>query len=167
MKKIFALFIFLFGYIGLFSQKITPFVIASGGHHYKGAQYNVSWTVGEIFTPTIHNDQNYITQGFQQPTGNAYISVPEVFEKLNNFSFYPNPFSDHLNVRVNNAEPHNYEVYVFNISGQLVEKPLVINSFSDSQVYSFKTTSLKTGVYLIKIIEIGTNNTADFKLTKI
>lgn len=167
MKKTFTLFILLFGFLGLFSQKISPYVISSGGNYFKDSEYSVTSTLGEIFVTTIHNNQNYITQGFQQPTGNAFISVPEVFNQLNNISFFPNPFTDHLNIRIDNPGSHNYEVYIFDITGKLVDKPIFINLFSENQVYSFGTESLKTGVYLVKIIEQGSSNSADFKLTKI
>ncbi|MCX7728270.1 MAG: gliding motility-associated C-terminal domain-containing protein [Bacteroidia bacterium] len=71
ISKKYILF-FLMGYVPMFSQTISPYVINTcGGEGITGGivlQYNV----GETFVSTINNGNHIITQGFLQPDGGKF-----------------------------------------------------------------------------------------------
>ncbi len=162
------MFMFSIFNISLNAQTSRPFVISTGGEYFKDTQYSVSYTIGEIFTPTISAGNTIITQGFQQPFNSYAITVPESYNMLNSVNIFPNPFTNELNIRIQGSQDlEELEVFIFDISGRLVENPRRINASYQNDVFIINAENLVSGVYIIKILDVRKGVFADFKLTKL
>ena len=67
MKRTFTFLIALAFSGYLFSQSISPDVVAAAGDYFSNGTISISWTLGEVATETIGNGTYTLTQGFQQP----------------------------------------------------------------------------------------------------
>ena len=67
MKKILILLSFLCQSFLLFSQTLSPHVLATAGGYFSAGGNSLSWTMGETFTSTLQNGNVILTQGQQQP----------------------------------------------------------------------------------------------------
>ncbi len=108
----------LFGHLG-FAQSLTPFVVASAGDYFVNTTANasLSFTVGEMaMVETFQNTNNILTQGFHQPE-EAQVNIGEGADYINEFHVFPNPASDHLNVRYRLAFPGQVTLSLVNLSG--------------------------------------------------
>ncbi len=73
-------------------------------------------------------------------------------EAIGNFSIFPNPASETINVRLNSSKPYiNYNIEVYNMSGMRVLnfQNNAINKGDNTK--EFTVSGLKTGVYFYKI----------------
>jgi hypothetical protein len=48
-------------------QSLSPSVISIASSYYDAGSFSLSTTVGELLTETLTNNNNILTQGFQQP----------------------------------------------------------------------------------------------------
>ena len=74
------------------------------------------------------------------------VDVEELFDK-ENFSLFPNPCSNELNILFNN-QPYNIRIEIYNSIGQVVcsLKPL-------TNLFQINTTSWTKGIYHIIVME--------------
>lgn len=78
---------------------------------------------------------------------------------LNNFSVYPNPSDDHVNILFNKQTTNLKGLYVVNLLGQVVARKEVA---LQSSYYHFNLRSLQTGFYIL-VMDFGNEK----KVTKI
>lgn len=64
MKTIILFTLFMILMISSYSQE----VISTAGEHYENSNGSISWTIGEPVIETLESTNNYLTQGFHQPT---------------------------------------------------------------------------------------------------
>jgi len=75
MKKLFnTLLLFALSVYG-FAQSLTHDAIVSAGGSYSDNNIEVNYSIGQVFTATLSNSNNIITQGFQQPNDGYSISA--------------------------------------------------------------------------------------------
>ena len=67
-----------------------------------------------------------------------------------NFSYYPNPANEIINLKINTEDGHEVTVGIYNLMGQLIKED---NVEFKSNTASIKTDGLANGVYLLKVIE--------------
>lgn len=150
--------------IALIAQTITPEVISSGGGVFSNSNYSISYTIGELITPTVETSSTIITQGFQQPE-EMFVSVPEKNTQVNLYRVFPNPFSNDLKISFLSSN-YDVEVVVYDILGQAIGFPLYLQG-TGNQPEILNTAHLKSGVYIIQVIDRTGKGTAEFKLTKL
>lgn len=150
--------------IGLIAQTIAPTVISSGGGYFKNSDFSVSYTIGELITSTEDAGTAIITQGFQQPK-DMFVSVAEHPSQENLYTVFPNPFSDELKIGFL-SQVREVEVYIYDLLGQVVGSPALFKT-SDGSFKRLNTAHLKSGVYIIQIVDRQSLATAEFKLTKL
>lgn len=80
----------------------------------------------------------------QEIKTNNFLSVEEV-TTVKNFSVYPNPFQEELNIL--SKEQSITQVQLYDLAGKLIQEEKVNNQNS----FSLKTNSLPSGTYLITI----------------
>ncbi len=84
------------------------------------------------------------------------VTPPSVGE----FEVYPNPFSDHLTIRINEEQPHDRRFFLYDVQGDLViSKSLTV---SDTEV-EMATSHLPQGIYLM---QLRGRTTTTFKLVR-
>ena len=99
MKKIIALSIMAVMMYSLYSQTLSPQVIASSGGYFEGTNASLSWTLGEPVTQTFASGNIILTQGFQQP-----ITVSVTGINVDVLVYLEGPFAGTMmNTGLNNA----------------------------------------------------------------
>jgi hypothetical protein len=82
------------------------------------------------------------TYSFAQST--SILGVDD--NAISNFSLYPNPVKDVLNIKANNNQrPDNYAIY--SVLGQVIKQ----NEINNTQDLTISTSALSTGLYFIKL----------------
>lgn len=116
MKKIVLIIIMTLGFNIAYSQSIELFVVASSGDYFQGTNATLSWTLGEPAIETYSNDNNILTQGFQQSN---YII--EIVNEMSNNSFYinvyPNPSNDFITIQCENSQK-DIVIELFDMNGK-------------------------------------------------
>ena len=88
-------------------------------------------------------------KGFEIEYSTDPVSIKEV-ENINNLAIYPNPASDKLNVTFNTSTPDNFDITIYNVTGQAVYKE-TLNNFIGNYYNELNITDFAQGVYLMNI----------------
>lgn len=147
------------------AQSMERSVIASSGNSWSGSNIQVDYTIGEMMIATVGNSGNILTQGFQQP---AFLltDAPNIQDNQTAISYYPNPCTGLLNIKIMNPASSGYIAGFFDVTGRKIftEK---INSSRDASAYlTCDISSLATGIYYVRISS-GNAVAANFKIIKI
>lgn len=71
------------------------------------------------------------------------------FNKENDLiNVYPNPFTNHINIKLNFSKTNQYEFIMHTVLGKQVMKTVIVNSNT-----TIETNNLPSGIYFYKIIE--------------
>ena len=141
-------------------------VIASAGGYVSTSTMSITWTLGEPVISTIKSaDESIIlTQGFHQ--GNLFgtgIVNPELTSLK--FKMYPNPTINKVWFEINNKDAKGtFIVEVYDITGRKIISQ-ELGQFENQQEKEFSVSSLKSGIYLVKVT-IGNFNSDVIKLIK-
>ena len=160
MKKyliILTILLFVTGYGQTSLRKSS--LSAGGGSATSGNLYMV-YAMGEIGTKEADQGNMHLSEGFIGPDFAALLGI-EDYTQLQGVKVYPNPVSDFINIKF--PETGDYEVYVFDITGKQVLKNILHNN--DIVRYSIK--HLKTGYYLLTLIDRKGNKTITYKIQKL
>ncbi|MDX2415308.1 MAG: T9SS type A sorting domain-containing protein [Bacteroidales bacterium] len=134
--------------IGLTGLKAQETIINSGGS-ISGNGGSVSYSIGQVFYKFNSAGNGSEAQGIQQP---YEISVITAIEGVDALSFeiivYPNPATDHLNLKVENYETNNLSYRLYNINGTLLENRKIEGPETDIVIRHFTA-----GTYFLKVIE--------------
>ena len=165
MKKIFTI-IFAISVSATMAQDIAMQVVASAGGYFENtnAGISMSWTLGEVAYTTLSSSEYIITQGFQQ--GDLFstdIENPDITST--DIKIYPNPASEKVYIEtLSENNKGNSTIELFDITGRRVEHRIV--KLEESTPYTLPVSSLKPGIYLIKITFDNSKSTKVFKLIK-
>ncbi len=144
MHRFLSLFFFSFFFSCVFSQTISPQVIASTGSHFTGANHQLSWTLGEPVISTLVMGNSVLTQGFHQPFNQVFTSVTSV-EDVFAVQVFPNPCENILNVLF--SKPAVVELNLCDALGkQIFTQP--INEMKKAEI---NLGFLSNGIYLLEI----------------
>lgn len=99
-------------------SSLGPSVVASAGNTSLGDNIQLDWTLGEVATLTIGNEDLLLTQGFHQPnyiiTSNPDVLVSSQIEA------YPNPVTEKLLIDFAFDDHHQVNVQLLNALGQTI-----------------------------------------------
>jgi hypothetical protein len=142
--------VFILGVTFAKAQVLAPFVIVSSGNSDVGADCIVNWTLGEIVGNTMSQSTAILTQGFQQYFSDIAIKSEEIeTSPEEEFSAFPIPAKDFLNLTIKHPAKDKYLVEVFNIKGA---KVLSIQVNQKAENEKINISNLANGVYALKII---------------
>jgi len=144
MKQLVCIFVIVLSSANLFSQSISPWVIASSGDFFSANEISLSWTLGEPVTETYTSNEIILNQGFQQDFSIPF-SVQESPESSGSFTAYPNPVTDYLFISCD-QEVDNVSVSILNTHSQEV-----YNDHMDGQSKLFNVSHLSSGLYLVRL----------------
>ena len=148
MKKPILLFLTLILSVSLFSQSLSPTVIASAGGFAAAGGYSISQTIGELAVKTLTNNDLLLTQGFQQPQLSVanFIEPEEVEWSLNT---YPNPVKDMMYIEYSLQEETDLMLEIRDITGKKVSEEKLEQLSGDSET-SVNLSDLRNGIYFLK-----------------
>ena len=142
--KTLSVFLLLFVMPGLSSLRAQE-VISSSGNHSAGSGVALSWTVGEPVIGTVSNGSVTLTQGFHQSRLST-TSVDEIVTPGLKLAVYPNPFSEILNLKVDEGEFSKLQYALFTLEG----KSLALQNLRDN-LTQIDLQTYAAGNYLLKV----------------
>lgn len=142
MKKALLCFGMFAGFTCIYSQVLSPQVIASSGNSFSSASLRLDFTIGEVATTSFTSGSNTITQGFHQPEIN--ISSLENHNADYAFTLYPNPTEQFVTVETTKEE--DMQVHLFDANG----KAIMVSSLFNQKV-TVDLQTLSAGTYVMKI----------------
>ena len=127
MKKYTMITVILFLSVLANCQVLSPEVIASAGDIKENQGYLLSWTLGETIAETFLNDNNQVTQGFQQPYLYQISLLPgNQLMDQDNIRVFPNPAVSYFFVEID-AETFSgpLTMNLYNIFGVKVDESVL------------------------------------------
>ena len=89
------------------------------------------------------------SKGFEIRYSTDPVSIQEV-ENINDLSVYPNPASDKLNIKFNTATADDFNITIYNVTGQAVYKE-ALNNFIGNYYNELSVNDFAQGVYLMQV----------------
>ncbi len=154
--SIIALLVFSINY-GQVALKKTS-LSSGGGSASSGSLYMV-YALGEIGVQEAHTGSNLLSEGFIGPDVTALVGI-EDYAQLEGLNIYPNPVQAYLNIEL--PDTGNYEIHLFDMTGKQVFSRIIEN---DNQS-SYHLAHLKTGIYLLSVIDRDNQKAKTIKLQK-
>jgi hypothetical protein len=135
-------------------------VIASAGGYNTSGSLSISWTLGETIIPTFQNGNLILTHGFQQQV--LVSAVEENLENTVKVTVYPNPASDHLNVRFEEPLDAEVKINIINTQGILVKSDIMEVTLIEKEL---DLRELPSGTYFLRLIKEKKSNV--YKVVKL
>lgn len=131
---------------------------ATGGSA-SGTGGSVNYSVGQIAYTTHFSATGSVAQGVQQPYEISVVtSIKEGNNIHLNLSVYPNPTSDFLTLKVDDARIEGLSYQLCDVTGKLVEDKKIT-----SAEMSISMLSLPDAAYFLKVV----SNATEIKVFKI
>lgn len=131
------------------AQSIERSVIASAGASQSASGVKLNSTVGEAITQTKTTGSVILNQGFQQ--GDILpVGLEENQIKID-YSFYPNPTSDFINIELTSEKSGEANLQILSIEGKIIQTETFQLIQSQTIYKQFDLSSLTNGMYLISI----------------
>lgn len=134
------------------AQSLTPFVVASAGDYFVNTTANasLSFTIGEMaMVETFQSTNNILTQGFHQPE-EQQVAIGDGAEYINEFHVFPNPATDHLNVRYRLAFPGRVTLSLVDLHGVEVLPPYEDRYIGGLHEDQLQLERLSQGMYVLR-----------------
>jgi len=161
MKKIFLFSVFiLLIFNNISAQVLTPSVISSGGNEVKNGNISLSFTIGELITPSFTNG-NILTQGFEQPIINSEkIENSDINNNLK-IKIYPNPTIDFVNLIITSNEKLNkIDIKIYDLLGKSYNSQILIENYENFAKVKINFADFSKGQYIVNVtINNKSNNT--------
>ncbi|MBC7511686.1 MAG: T9SS type A sorting domain-containing protein [Ferruginibacter sp.] len=147
-----------------FAQEKSPSVISSAGDVSKGGGLILEWTLGEPAVETLSTSTALYTQGFHQPVLLVQkINKSQDMAAINNIIVYPNPATSVINLQLEKPSTSELVISLIDASGKLV---LNNRLSTNSSFLKLNVSNLRTGTYILRIIDLKASAQSDFKIIK-
>ena len=141
--KIVAFGLVFFLNTSAFAQEMNQAVFSSSGGESTGANYDFSYTVGEVVIDSYLQNSVHQTTGFNQPIAYSFNAVRPQNEKI--IGLYPNPNNGFFNLSLN----FDYDyISIVNLLGEEVFKR---SNRNDEKFIPFNLSKLSAGSYYMVI----------------
>lgn len=159
MKKIFLLPLLL----NLFSagaQSLTPTVVATSGGFFPSASGMLSETIGELAAvTTLTSANNFLTQGFQQPSADFSTSVQPIVSEDFSLSVFPNPSEGIFNLVIHSDADESMQLIVYDVLGKKIISSEEIIS-TGKNIFRLDLSNRIAGIYLLECLFTNSINGA-------
>jgi hypothetical protein len=130
---------------------VAPQVLSSGGKDFQNAQFQLTYTIGELSAvSTLSNGNSIATQGFNQPD-KFTIAFVEENEWAEGLILYPNPAANQVTIDFDATQNTNLRIEILDQTGRLVLPSRWIASSVLQQSVSIPIQHLAAGVYTAAI----------------
>jgi hypothetical protein len=161
MKKLLACF-GAFIPFALFSQSLSPTVVASSGDYFSAGSTTLSWTLGEIATDTYIGSSNQLTQGFHQPDS-KFALIDDIVPDFH-ISLYPNPTSGLVTIEADNYTG-TLRIEILDLTGKIIYSTGSLEN--TNSVYQVDVSGYSRGIYFMQIFDGENQKIKTFKLEKL
>lgn len=128
------------------AQTLFPDVMSCFGGSVENTSFQITWTAGEPFFETISNNDNILTQGFNQT---VLVTLQNGLQEVDffNINVYPNPSSSLLNVQLD-LNLSNLTIKIFDIKGIALTELHPKNNFEQIDISHYTS-----GLYILNLYE--------------
>lgn len=141
------------------SYSLCQEVIATSGEFNESNDGSVSWTIGEMATQTLENNDVIVTQGFHQT--NLTITVIKELKKLDvQITAYPNPVTNMVKIKIESKMSDKLSYTLVDANGKLLIRQLINSNETEipfiyyaPSVYFLKVYDSKREIKTFKIIK--------------
>ncbi len=168
IKKFLVTTLLLFSAFQSDAQNIVlaPQVISSQGQHFQNAQFELSWTIGEMSAvSTISSGNSTFTQGFHQPD-KFTIAFTEDLMSTWSAGLYPNPADAYVTLSLNAVNNTEMVVEILDAAGKLVRSPQMLQVFPGQQQIDFPLTDFSSGIYLLRLTTVDGKYQRSYRFNK-
>lgn len=116
------------------------------------------------FTLRTFDDLHISTKDISIIVNNSQNNIDSDLETLNENYIYPNPFSDEINIKLNENNPE-IKIQINDIFGKIVFESDQKNNKIINNILNIDTSKLLSGIYFLKLIQ--NNHTLIYKILKI
>lgn len=141
MKPLLLSMSFLFLYFAMRAQT----VITTAGDFVENDDISVAWTLGELATETLSQDNIVLSQGQQQFTVNLISAIGQKYDLA--IAVYPNPTNNALSVAFSSDEKSNLMLTLHNSFGIEIRQ----QRLTSNQENTISMMQYPAGVYIITI----------------
>ena len=164
MKFIFSVVVVMVMNISMNAQSLTPTVFSTSGSTFENANFSLSYTIGETVTATVSNNNNILTQGFQQPVYDVVSNITDYANSLFiNINVFPNPTDKLVHVEFNAPKNKKAVMYLYDISGKVI----ITETLQANTVQTINLENASTGQYHLKITDVSNQLLSTHKIQKI
>lgn len=153
MKELLLCFMVVLSMQNLDAQNISHDVFPNGAGYTKAKNTSISFTIGQAVTATLGNENNIITQGFQQPEESVTVNTITP-EYSGSYSVYPIPSSGLFTVDIEAEDQISGTLEIRNTQGKLIEFRRINTALKSVTQFNFEQQN--SGLYLVRFI--GKNN---------
>ena len=164
MKKFTLLLIMGIFSLTLFSQSLSPEVIATAGDYFVGSNASLSWTIGEPIIETVSADGITLTQGFQQ-SYYMILAVQDNDTDTYDVRIYPVPARDFINIEITSSVyPANLNLELFDVMGMQVYETFIESTTFHEKI---QLSQYQTNMFFLKITNTANQQVKTFKILKV
>lgn len=138
-------------------------VISNSGETFESNNYIVNFTIGEVVTETLDNNDKILSQGFHQPNEEMVTSVKVLKGFGEEIRLYPNPTSNEIKLEFHLPQSEKVEISFFEITGKQL-KAEIHTAFSELIHYDIRDYS--SGQYLLVITSLDKEKQQSYKIIK-
>ena len=132
-------------------QTIERQLIGSTGNLSETTNFQVSATSGEIAISTETSGTIILTQGFQQPLPEDFVSSINIDNSDIEIAIYPNPTISSIKLDLKSNTKIDFNIQVLNINGnKIVQNRKLSFSGKTSEIFDFNHLPPNTYILLIK-----------------
>ncbi len=147
------------------AQSLERSVIASAGASQSASGVKLNSTVGEAITQTKTSGSVILNQGFQQ--GDILpVGIEENQIKID-YSFYPNPTSDFINIELTSEKSGEANLQILSLDGKVIQTETFQLVQSQTVYKRFDLSNQTNGMYLISIQSKDGNGIVIDKIQKL
>lgn len=132
---------------------------ASGGNT-SSSSVNISFSVGQVFSKSISNASNSISEGVHQPFEISTLGVDNNTAISLEMKIYPNPTTSKVFLKNEDTSLKNLDYQIFDASGRLISKGKVLGT--ETPIDLSKNSA---GTYLL-IVSDSSKKLKTFKIIK-
>lgn len=111
---------------------------------------SVQYVIGQSYqTNTLSNSNNYVTQGFLQPSFDNYTDLEQI-----HLDIYPNPAINYINLSIYLSDDKGAQGSIINLWGQVLATQSFDVPQGEQKLY-FALGNLAPGLYMVKLIANG------------
>ena len=160
MKTILSILAFLTISFSFGQTAIKKSSISSGGGVVTQGTTTMVYTIGEIAVQENTVGTTHLSEGFIGPDMTALLGI-EDYTELAGIKAFPNPVQDNLTVAL--ADYNNYEIHLFDLNG----KEIISVNVEDDNQSVLNLSQLKTGMYILTVIDRDNKQAKTLKIQKL
>ena len=165
-KKAINIFIFLLlSETFVFAQHLSHQVLVPAAGISISNRLSYNQTIGETAIEVISCSGYVFTQGFQQPGIEVLQEIPSAVNG-NGIEVFPNPATDHINIKLFGDCARNFRIEIINSTGMLISSATI--NFISSYYHNMRleVNSLVRGLYFVRVVSMDGLINRSFKIEK-